>query len=196
MTNNKAYSEEIMNAVKEILQADKWRFSLDENAGVFRFTLRLKGKISGLNYFIKIKKLGYVVYGVSPVNANFKDKQCLAAMAEFICRANYGLINGNFEMDMNDGDLRYKCYVPCGGIAPTREMVLESLYCPALMFDRYSEGIIDVLFRDVSPKKAIGHIEDRDASESDEEQDETDNEVDEEASSEGDTVNMDLFDGE
>lgn len=28
--------------------------------------------------------------------------------AEFLTRANYGLVFGNFEMDMHDGEIRYK----------------------------------------------------------------------------------------
>ena len=29
-------------------------------------------------------------------------------MAEFLTRANYGIMIGNFEMDFNDGEVRYK----------------------------------------------------------------------------------------
>lgn len=33
-------------------------------------------------------------------------------LAEYLTRSNYGLVLGNFELDMNDGEVRYKCSVP------------------------------------------------------------------------------------
>ncbi len=40
--------------------------------------------------------------------------------AEFICRANYGLPIGNFEMDFADGELRFKVGIPMLDIPLTR----------------------------------------------------------------------------
>lgn len=37
-------------------------------------------------------------------------------MAEFITRINYGLVVGNFELDMDEGELRYKTAVVSGGL--------------------------------------------------------------------------------
>jgi len=79
--------------------------------------------------------------------------------AEFITRANYGLKNGNFEMDFNDGELRYKSYNNCDGILPSEAIIRDSLVIPALMIDRYGDGLISVLFGMQSPKDAIEAIE-------------------------------------
>lgn len=75
----------------------------------------------------------------------------MAIMAEFICRANYGLKNGNFELDMRDGEIRYKSFVDCEGLTPTTEMVRNSIHCPAAMFDRYGDGIVDII--SVTPQR-------------------------------------------
>jgi len=37
------------------------------------------------------------------------------AVAEFINRANYGIIIGNFEMDFADGEIRYKTSIDVQG---------------------------------------------------------------------------------
>lgn len=37
------------------------------------------------------------------------------ALAEFLTRANYGLFIGNFEMDWQDGEVRYKTSIDVAG---------------------------------------------------------------------------------
>lgn len=77
----------------------------------------------------------------------------MASMAEFVCRANYGLTNGSFELDMRDGEIRFKSFVDCEGTTPTAEMIRNSIHCPAAMFERYSAGI--VVLGNATVKEAI-----------------------------------------
>ena len=53
-----------------------------------------------------MNKDAYCVYAISPVGADVSNLEERAAMAEFLCRANYGMRYGNFEMDLQDGELR------------------------------------------------------------------------------------------
>ena len=76
-------------------------------------------------------------------------------MADFICRANYGLLNGNFELDIRDGEIRYKTYVDCEGNNPSIEIVRNSIYCPAAMMERYSAGIADIIFGNATAEEAV-----------------------------------------
>ena len=83
-------------------------------------------------------------------------------MAEFLCRANYGLANGNFELDFRDGEIRYKCFVNCDETVPGKETIKDSIYVPARMFTRYSEGILAVLFNMKSAEQAVKDCESAD----------------------------------
>src|SRR5438874_9539363 len=47
----------------------------------------------------------FLFYSYCPVRAP-EDKR--PVLADFLTRANYGLYVGNFEMDYNDGEVRYK----------------------------------------------------------------------------------------
>ena len=80
-------------------------------------------------------------------------------MNEFINRANYGLRNGNFELDVRDGEIRYKIYVDCDNQLPSREVVRSSIIIPSVMFERYSQGLLDVMFRGSSAEEAISKCE-------------------------------------
>ena len=57
------YSIEIANIVKQFLTEDSWNFSFDEEHGIFKFGLRIKGKIHSLKYFISIRTNEIIVYG-------------------------------------------------------------------------------------------------------------------------------------
>lgn len=155
----RTYSQNIANAIKEFLTNDDWYFSFDEKRGMFKFGLCLKGKIKKIDYLICVRDDEYIVYAISPIGANENNEKMMTAMAEFVCRANYGLKNGNFELDMRDGEIRFKCFVDCDTITPTQEMVRNSILCPAAMFDNYSDGIVGIIFGDMSAKEAVEQCE-------------------------------------
>lgn len=155
----KIYSKDIAHAINTYLKDDDWYFSFDELRGVFKFGLSLKGKMKKVNYLIDVKEDEYIVYAISPLGADEEDEKMMVTMAEFVCRANYGLKNGNFEFDMRDGEIRFKCFVDCEGIAPTVEIIRNSIHCPAAMFEQYGDGIVGILFGNMSAKDAVSKCE-------------------------------------
>ena len=153
------YSKNVAAGIRNFLIIDEWKFSFDEDKGIFRFGLNIDGKLKNIDYLVRIHKNAYTVYAISPLRADSESKLSIAAMAEFICRANYGLRNGNFELDCNDGEIRYKIYVNCSEVMPSREIVRTSILIPAMMFERYSPGILDLIFTDAQPIDAIKKCE-------------------------------------
>jgi hypothetical protein len=81
------------------------------------------------------------------------------AVAEFLTRANYGLILGNFEMDFTDGETRYKTSINVAGDPLTAALLRPLVLVNAFTFDRYLLGITRVAFGDKEPKVAIDEIE-------------------------------------
>jgi hypothetical protein len=146
-----SYSTQIANTVRKFLTADDWNFSFDDEKGIFTFNLSVKTKMKKISYRVLINDNGYSVYAASPLGAD----DCLHEMAEFVCRANYGLRNGNFELDFRDGEVRYKCYVNCDGQMPSTEIVKDSIYVPYFMMKRYGDGIISVIFGNQTAEDAI-----------------------------------------
>lgn len=124
----KMYNKEIAAEISNFLKKDDWHYSFNEQKGVFDFGLRIKSKIRKISYLVKVNESDFSVFAISPVNADSDDKEMMANMAEFICRANYGLKRGCFEFDFRDGEIRYKIHVPCDGILPTSEMIKDSIY--------------------------------------------------------------------
>ena len=153
------YSEDIVSEIRGFLIDDDWKFDFDDEKGIFRFGVNIDGKMKHVNYFVPVRDDSYIVYAISPVSADSDDPQVMNAIAEFTCRANYGLRNGNFEVDMRDGEIRYKVFVDCDGVIPSKEVIRGSIIIPAMMFERYSPGILDVVFKGASAAEAIQQCE-------------------------------------
>ena len=156
---SEGYSEEIVEAIRDFLAEDDWNFEFDEERGIFRFNLSIDSKLKRLRYYITVKNDSYTAYATSMIDADSDDKNVMKEMAEFICRANYGLRSGNFELDMNDGEIRYKVFVDCNGITPSEEIVKRSIIIPSVMFERYSPGLLDVMFKGSTAEEAISKCE-------------------------------------
>lgn len=82
----------------------------------------------------------------------------LSAVAEFLTRANYGLPLGNFELDMNDGELNFKNSVDVNGGELTSDMVKTLITFSLECVNRYLPGLRDVL-DGTAPQQAIEAID-------------------------------------
>jgi hypothetical protein len=100
-----------------------------------------------------------LIYDVLPVNIPENKR---LRVAEFLTRANYNLQIGNFELDLNDGDLRYKSsFIYDEFLEASEETFLRHLFVSLFTLDRYLPGIMAVSYGGVSPTDAIGAIENR-----------------------------------
>ena len=82
-------------------------------------------------------------------------------IAEFITRANFGLLLGNFELNFDNGELRYKCcFVYDGPGQDSVEVFIRNFFASFKMMDRYLPGIMAVTYANTDPKSAISQIED------------------------------------
>jgi len=109
--------------------------------------------------FIDVRKKDnqVLIYAVCPTNIPPAQR---ARIAEFITRANYCLILGNFEMDFNDGELRFKlAYNYDDTFPPSEEVFKKSFFTSLNMLDRYLPGIMSVVYANCNPANAIMQIE-------------------------------------
>jgi hypothetical protein len=95
-------------------------------------------------------------YVLAPVKA---PEDRLDAVAEFLTRANYGLRIGNFEMDYNDGEVRYKSSLDFEGEPLSPRLIRNAIYPAVQTLDRYLPGLMQVIYGNRSAQEAIEEIE-------------------------------------
>ena len=82
-----------------------------------------------------------------------------SAVGEYITRANQGMYLGNFELDMEDGEVRYKTSADVEGVDITPLFVRNLVYPCLSTMDRYAPGIQKVVTDQASPAEAIRDVE-------------------------------------
>ncbi len=155
----KNFNQELAAAVRKYLDMNDWHYTFDEEKGLFRCGVNLKGKLSECRLFIDIKDKVILNYATIDMRA---DEDVRDKVSEFLTRANYGLTYGNFEMDYEDGEVRYKMTVDCENQEPGYDVLDRMVVMPALMFQRYGNGLLSVMFGFASPKDAVEASEKRD----------------------------------
>ena len=156
---SKNYSPRIKNAVETYLDNDDWKYRFDEEGGFFEFNLTMGGKIGKIKYYMNIGAEDYTVRANLSTGADKDDPKGLAAVAEYITRANYGLRDGCFQMDYRDGEIGYRTYVNCADGVPGKNTIKDSIYLPAAMVKRYGEPLLRVIYAGTDPEEEIRKAE-------------------------------------
>lgn len=145
----------ILKTVRAFLDADEWPYTEAEE-GVLRSAYQ--GQNGQWLCFAQAREEAeqFLFYSVAPAYA---APEKFADMAEYLTRANYGLVLGNFEMDYADGEIRYRTSIDVEGASLNEAMVRSLVYANVLMMDNYLPGIMAVLFGEASPEQAIERVE-------------------------------------
>jgi hypothetical protein len=132
------------------------RHDVSEERTVFSFATQLAN--CNLDNRLDVRELKRLVafYCISPLRIPEKKRQ--AAM-EFFTRANYDLLNGCFELDLRDGEFRYKVCSNFVGAEITHETIRYMYLVAANTMSRYYEGIMQLVYCGKIPVEAVRDCE-------------------------------------
>ena len=148
----------ILSAIRRFFEDDQWPYEMLENEPILR--LPFQGAAGNWLCFAQAREpeSQFVFYSVYPV---LVPEPRRAAMAEFLTRANYGLVIGNFELDYNDGEVRFKSSLDVEGSMLTGPLIQACVYANVVMMDHYMPGIVALLAEGLAPTVALARIEGR-----------------------------------
>ena len=78
--------------------------------------------------------------------------------ARLIARANWGLMIGNFEMDYEDGQVRFKSSVPFAGIDLSEPLIRNAILAAMTAVEAYAEAVEDVILRGETATAALAGV--------------------------------------
>lgn len=148
--------EQVINLIKSFFDTGKWQYHYREKDKVFLSGVNMNNVLGTLKIQILIDKDYYTVYVYLPAKA---EKSCFDKVSEYLHRANFGLQNGNFEIDYEDGEIRYKSFVDFENTKLSKDIVAKSIIMPIFMFDRYGRGLIKLMLNEGDPKELIQEAE-------------------------------------
>ena len=147
---------QIFNAIVEFFEEDEWDFHWMEGLPVLN--MGFTGKSGKWLCYAQAREEQeqFVFCSVCPINA---PEESRASVAEFITRANYGMIIGNFEMDYADGEIRYKTSIDVEGDTLSHPLIKQMVYANVIIMDRYLSGLMRVIYGNARPLEIIEEIE-------------------------------------
>lgn len=153
-----AYSSSIADTISALLAATGIQSSFEERAGhgVFTIRMKLRCRLQSAQMLVLVREDSFSTITTLPLSADIDHR---LAVAEYLTRVNFNMRNGNFELNMNDGEIRFKTYMHVGTGTADPAGARLAIMLPFLMIDRFGDGLIDVLFGLRTPREAFEAIQ-------------------------------------
>lgn len=133
------------------LTKDGWEFSYDGKNEIVR--LEIRGVNTNFYSFLIVDEEQESLLCNTHINQKIPYPK-RTEVCEFINRVNYELANGNFEMDMDDGEIRYRTYLDLAGSDASKEQILNLIWNGAQSFDNYYPGLVQLVFGECTAEEA------------------------------------------
>jgi len=151
-----ANGQRALETLREFLESDGWFPQRLDERPIYR--VAFSGKNGELRCYaqVRIELEQFIFYAVAPVKA---AEEVRSDVAEYLARANYGLRIGNFELDYQDGEVRYKSSLDFESETLTFNLIRNAIYPAVQTMDRYLKGLLSVMFGGRTPVEAIQEVE-------------------------------------
>lgn len=154
-------SSTTISQITGFFDRNSWHYDIDQDGSgneFLRAGFNIKCKLQSILVQIRTLKYGIKIVGVCKLDV---DEEYRATVADYLHRANYALNNGNFELDMRDGEVRYKVYLPeYDGYAVPDEAIDNGLDVVLGMFKQYGDGLAALMMGFSDPETEIKKAED------------------------------------
>jgi hypothetical protein len=162
LLNQEEDSPAVSEVVRDYFNEEEWEFvKLDEEEEVFQVKYEGANGLWSCYAYANDEASELMFYSICPMAA---PPEKLLLIAEFLSRANFGLKIGNFELDFEDGEIRYKTSIDVENDRLSVALVRNLVYCNLQTMDKYLPGIIGVM-NNLSPEEAIARVESKNESE-------------------------------
>jgi hypothetical protein len=144
----------LMPAVRAAIEHLEWKPDVTNDDS---FRVRLNGKRFNFAAWLIVDEEArtFVCYGILPINVEPARR---VAVAETMTRINFRLRLGTFDLDFDDGEMRYRTGCDVEGGELTQHMVLTVVGNVCASIDRYGSALMRVMFGDATPEDAAAEI--------------------------------------
>ncbi len=150
--------ENVIKLIHEFFKKAEMKYQYNEEKKIFISGINMDGVLGNLRLYIPVYEYSYIVYAI--LNST-PEKKFYGEVAEYLHRANYGLLNGNFEFDYRDGEIRYKSFVNFDGIQLSIDIITQSIVTPVIMFEQYGKNLLRVMMGDGTPAELLQKAEEK-----------------------------------
>lgn len=144
---------ELFDAVCAYMNEQNWRYEHNEEKTMIRSAVKVQCKLQTLRMLIAFGECEFAVFAMPNLSA---DANTTASVMEYITKINLAMRNGNFLLNPENGEIRYRTFVNARGLdSLPKEIIAEAMLVPAMMFDRYGDGLATLLMGYSTPDAEI-----------------------------------------
>ena len=146
----------LFQKIENWLEENNWSYESRRKAGIIEMNMGLTCELRRCQVIVWMKDGKCTVMGRVPVKV---EKGARERVAEYFCRVNYGLYSGHFDLNYSDGELRSKTYLAESADEEIqKDNIGDALVCPAMMFDIYGPGLLEVWRKEKTPTEVMEEI--------------------------------------
>lgn len=143
---------DILEDVIDFFESEEWSFVKFPEKSILRLLFHgEKGKFTCYAK-VKEKQRQFIFYSLCPVDIPESKR---LVIAELITRINCENIIGNFDLDFEQGNLRYKTSICLGDEYLSDDLLKPLVYGNVKMMDKYLPAIMAVVEKNKTPLEAI-----------------------------------------
>lgn len=146
----------LMDVVLRFFQEDQWNFQKIADKSLIRAGYR--GEHGTWICYARVEEEDHLFLFHSSMGINVRPEYRSAA-AEYLTRANMLMPVGNFEMNMDTGDIRCKTSIETPEGELSAAMVRALVYANLRSIDRFFPGLLMVVHGGLNPAAAIARVE-------------------------------------
>ncbi|MCB8815080.1 YbjN domain-containing protein [Desulfosporosinus shakirovi] len=147
----------LFRVLYEILSQNGWEFDFDNKNGIIK--LEISGINTDFHAFLFVDEEQESLLCNTHIDQKIPSSKRLE-VCDYMSRVNYELINGNFEMDMDNGEIRYRTFLDLADARPSQDQVLNIVWNGVLGFDTYYPGLMKLVYGDYSAEEAAAFCSD------------------------------------
>lgn len=145
-------------SLDQYLKAQQWKYEKEDRGDYQRYTLGFNLKNASFRTYFELFPERYLFY-VKVYFTQFVPLNSRLKIAELIIRINYRLALAQFDMDMDDGELRVIECICIEGSQLSQEMIGHMENTALFAMDDYFPAFMAVIHGGKSPKEALDEFD-------------------------------------
>ncbi|MCX6210884.1 MAG: YbjN domain-containing protein [Bacteroidetes bacterium] len=145
----------MLKIIKDYFREEGWEFTQLDDKNVFLFGIAGKNGNFQCIADIKEEEHKFLFFSICGANTPIEKRP---QILELINQLNYSLFLGNFEMDFEDGEVRYKTSIYYDSITPNKDMLDQLIMTNIITMDEYLPALTGVMFGGLTTLEAISLV--------------------------------------
>lgn len=142
----------ILDAAKAFFETDGWPYEEADEMPVLRTGFRTDAEAFEVFLQEREEEEQVLVYAMVPFEV---PTNRTTAVVDYMTRANFGLVLGAFEMDLDDGEARFRTSMDLEGVDANETILRNLVYACVFTLTHYLPGLRRVALEGMDPAAAL-----------------------------------------